>query len=167
MGIRCNLTSSGNMRGDMYRSGGGGSVVTIDPVYNSGTKIADYSIDGEDGEIYIPIPVNPLNYSTNEFIVGKWIDGKDIYQRTLILKQNDVLNYPYSDDQFIGCLPENIDYINVVQIYSDRRDEGYIDTQNTSGDTIVVPNPTTRNIYMYVRFNPRNCIVTIQYTYNS
>lgn len=54
MGIRCNLTSSRNMRGDMYRSGGGGSVVTIDPVYNSGIKIADYSIDGEDGEIYIP-----------------------------------------------------------------------------------------------------------------
>lgn len=54
MGIRCNLSTSRNMRGDMYRSGGGGSVVTIDPVYNSGTKIADYSIDGEDGEIYIP-----------------------------------------------------------------------------------------------------------------
>lgn len=58
MGIRCNLTSSGNMRGDMYRSGGGGSVVTIDPVYNSGIKIADYSIDGEDGEIYTPIQEN-------------------------------------------------------------------------------------------------------------
>lgn len=58
MGIRCDLSTSRNMRGDMYRSGGGGSVVTIDPVYNSGIKIADYSIDGEDGEIYTPIQEN-------------------------------------------------------------------------------------------------------------
>ena len=57
MGIRCDLSSSGNMRGNMYR-GVGGSDVTIDPVYNSGIKIADFSIDGEDGEIYIPIQEN-------------------------------------------------------------------------------------------------------------
>ena len=54
MGIRCNLSSSRNMRGDMYRSGGGGTVVEITPTYNSGIKIADYSLDGESGVIYIP-----------------------------------------------------------------------------------------------------------------
>lgn len=55
MGIRCNLTTSGNMRGNMYRGvGSGGTVVEITPTYNSGTKIADYSLDGEAGAIYIP-----------------------------------------------------------------------------------------------------------------
>lgn len=55
MGIRGNLSTHGNMRGNMYRGvGGGGSVVEITPIYNSGTKIADYSIDGEQGEIYVP-----------------------------------------------------------------------------------------------------------------
>lgn len=54
MGIRCDLSSSGNMRGNMYRGIGGGSDVEITPSYNSGIKIADYSIDGEEGEIYIP-----------------------------------------------------------------------------------------------------------------
>lgn len=54
MGIRCDLRSSGNMRGDMYRSSGGGSVVEIEPIYNSGVKIADVTIDGEDKDLYIP-----------------------------------------------------------------------------------------------------------------
>lgn len=54
MGIRGNLSTHGNMRGNMYRGVGSGSTVEITPTYNSGIKIADYSIDGEDGEIYIP-----------------------------------------------------------------------------------------------------------------
>jgi hypothetical protein len=35
-------------------SSGGGSNVTISPTYNSGDKIADYSIDGVSGALYIP-----------------------------------------------------------------------------------------------------------------
>lgn len=35
-------------------SGGGGSEVTITPTITTGTKIADYSIDGEAGELYAP-----------------------------------------------------------------------------------------------------------------
>lgn len=55
MGIRCDLGTSGNMRGNMYRGvGGGGSVVEITPTLNSGTKIADYSIDGVPDELYAP-----------------------------------------------------------------------------------------------------------------
>lgn len=167
MGIRCELSSSGNMRGNMYRGVGGGSTVEIEPTYNSGTKIADYSIDGESGEIYIPTQVNPFNYSTTEFIIGKWIDGKDLYQKTIVLKENDVLLYSYSNYEFIGCLPSNIDFIDVVQIYSDRRNQDYVDCRNNTNETVVVPNPTSRNLYMKVIQDPRNCIVTIQYTYNS
>lgn len=55
--IRGNLSTQGRLRGNLYRSGGGSSI-TIDPVYNSGIKIADYNIDGEGGEIYIPIQEN-------------------------------------------------------------------------------------------------------------
>lgn len=48
------LKGDKRIRGDLYKSGGGGSVVEIEPVYNTGVKIADYEIDGEAGEIYIP-----------------------------------------------------------------------------------------------------------------
>lgn len=52
--IRGNLSTQSRLSGNLYRSGGGGSIVTIEPVYNSGIKIADYSIDQDPGEIYIP-----------------------------------------------------------------------------------------------------------------
>lgn len=55
MGIRCDLGTSGNMRGNMYRGvGSGGTVVEITPTLNTGTKIADYSLDGVPGELYAP-----------------------------------------------------------------------------------------------------------------
>lgn len=50
--IRGNLSTTGRLRANL--AVGGGSEVTITPTYNSGTKIADYSIDGEPGSIYIP-----------------------------------------------------------------------------------------------------------------
>ena len=52
--IRGNLSTQARLSGNLYRSGGGGSTVTIEPVYNSGIKIADYSIDEDPGEIFIP-----------------------------------------------------------------------------------------------------------------
>lgn len=40
---------------DLIESGGGGgSSVTITPTLSSGTKIADYSIDGVSGSLYAP-----------------------------------------------------------------------------------------------------------------
>lgn len=50
--IRGNLSTTGRLRANL--AVGGGSEVTITPTYDSGIKIADYSIDGEEGEIYIP-----------------------------------------------------------------------------------------------------------------
>ena len=47
--------------------------VTITPALESGTKIADFSIGSEEGSLYAP---NPLHvYSTEEHIIGTWIDG--------------------------------------------------------------------------------------------
>ena len=54
MKMRGRLLSKATIQGDIYKSGGGGSTVEITPVYKTGTKIADYTIDGESGEIYTP-----------------------------------------------------------------------------------------------------------------
>lgn len=53
MRMRGRLSSRATVQGDIYRSGGG-STISITPTYNSGTKIADYNIDGTEGAIYIP-----------------------------------------------------------------------------------------------------------------
>lgn len=50
--IRGNLSTSGRLRANL--AVGGGSEVTITPTYNSGMKIADFNIDGSEGEIFIP-----------------------------------------------------------------------------------------------------------------
>jgi hypothetical protein len=39
---------------DKVYGGGGGSTVTITPTLSTGTKIADFSIDGQNGELYAP-----------------------------------------------------------------------------------------------------------------
>jgi hypothetical protein len=61
---------------------GGGSTVTITPTLQSGEKLADYSIDGTAGAIYAP-PV--LDYYSNvEHVVGEWIDGREVFEKTII-----------------------------------------------------------------------------------
>lgn len=63
--------------------GGGGSTVAITPTLSTGTKIADFEIDGTQGELYAPQGGGAIDYSTTEQNTGqKWIDGKRIYQKT-------------------------------------------------------------------------------------
>ena len=61
--------------------GGGGSTVTITPTLESGTKIADYSIDDVDGSLYAPTPTyieaNPEDEGTVE--LEKLLVGDTIY----------------------------------------------------------------------------------------
>lgn len=69
----------------MIKGAGGGSTVTITPTLESGEKLADYSIDGTAGAIYAPLNVL---FSTTERVIGKWIDGSDIYEKTLDLGED-------------------------------------------------------------------------------
>ena len=107
-----------------------------------------------------------LDYSTDEQNTGKkWIDGKTIYQKTIILKQNNIENYTYSNNEFLDCLPNDIgDYVNVIQFYSNRGSSDYIDVGITGGEAVFVPNLVTHNIYMTSQHQPTTCIVTIEYT---
>lgn len=51
---------SGTLSGSIAGGGGGGSTVTITPTLESGTKIADYTIDSENGELYAPDDVKDV-----------------------------------------------------------------------------------------------------------
>lgn len=52
--MQASIDFDGTLTGSIAGGGGGGSDVSITPTYNQGTKIADYSIDGNDGAIYTP-----------------------------------------------------------------------------------------------------------------
>ena len=117
---------SGSVAGNIQFESTGGSTVTITPTLESGTKIADFTIDDTDGSLYAPTPEPPIeytagdniniseenvisatdttytagnnitiengvisantsgvNYSTNEQVIGTWVDGKPIYRKTI------------------------------------------------------------------------------------
>lgn len=50
------INFEGTLSGGISGGGGGGSTVTITPTLESGTKIADYSIDSTSGSLYAPTP---------------------------------------------------------------------------------------------------------------
>ena len=52
-----NIDFSGTLKGSIAGGGSGGSEVTITPTLQSGTKIADYTIDETRGSLYAPTPV--------------------------------------------------------------------------------------------------------------
>lgn len=72
--------------GEISTGGGGGSVVTITPTLSSGTKIADYTINGAGGELYAPSGGGSSGhvYSTDEQVVGTWTDGSTVYEKTFL-----------------------------------------------------------------------------------
>jgi len=61
-------------RDKVYGAGGagGGSTVTITPTLSSGTKIADFEIDGEPGELYAPQGGGGSGYSETILFSGDY-----------------------------------------------------------------------------------------------
>lgn len=72
---------------DNIEEGGGGSTVEVEPILESGTKIATISVDDDDFDLYAPMH----NYSTTEQDTGlTWIDGKKIYQTTFVKDSTNI-----------------------------------------------------------------------------
>lgn len=162
---------NGKMR--TSQGGSGGSTVTITPTLSTGTKIADFEIDGESGALYAPQgggggassltdlddvninsavnkdilefdsssqkwvnTPNPMlinsNYYTNPQLVGTWIDGKPLYEFTL------VANYSNSADIYMPSYVTQ-DWARIFMV------EAYIYDSGNHGDV-----PVMRDINAFV-----------------
>lgn len=91
MGLHGRLSGGGTLRGRL-RSASGGNTFTIQPVYNTGLKIADYEEDGEAGELYIPSDPLPVELYSKGFLVSNPSD---------IILSDSFENYNYLDFYFI------------------------------------------------------------------
>lgn len=120
-----------------------------------GLKFGEGSGDGGSSEV---------TYSTTEHKVGTWIDGSDVYEKTIVLRENGTDNYTYSNSVFSQSLPANINWINIESFYAKRGSGGWVDCMNNQQETILVPNPTTQGIYFYSQMSHTDIIVTIRYT---
>ena len=78
--------------------------VIVTQVQESGTKIATIGVDGVDTDIYAPSP-SGVEYSTTEKVIGTWIDGSPLYQKTI-----DVGVLPNNNTKSVS-IDSNIDLI--------------------------------------------------------
>lgn len=78
-------TEIGEVNGTkLYAPTGGGSTVTVTPITTTGTNIANIAVDGTTYNLFAPTSGGSYahHYSTTEQVVGTWIDGKPIYEKT-------------------------------------------------------------------------------------
>ena len=75
--MQASIDFDGTLTGSIAGGGGGGSDVSITPTYNQGTKIADYSIDGNEGAIYTP-EIEITKYVSSGVKICE-IEGVEIY----------------------------------------------------------------------------------------
>ncbi|MGJ1042731.1 hypothetical protein ACR77V_12905, partial [Staphylococcus epidermidis] len=67
----------------LYAPTGGGSDVTVTPITTTGTNIANIAVNGTTYNLYAPTSGGGgHNYSTTEQVIGTWIDGSTLYERT-------------------------------------------------------------------------------------
>lgn len=79
--------------------------VDVTQVISTGTKIATITVDDVPTDIYAPNASGHI-YSTTEQVVGKWVDGRDIYEITFETS-NSTINASVNID--VSAL--NIDFI--------------------------------------------------------
>lgn len=149
---------------------GGGSNVTVTPITTTGTNIANISVDGTTYNLFAPTSGGGSgghNYSTTEQVVGTWIDGSVLYEKT----------YTYS----FTASSSDYDY-NIATLSSEVNTQ-CIEANALSRDGILfkeVIYPPGGTFYRYVInnnvlgvrvFNSNGCIikgtVTIKYTKSS
>ena len=56
--------------------------VTVTQIQSTGTKIATIEVDGTETDLFAPNGVPAVHYSTEEQVVGEWIDGSTLYEKT-------------------------------------------------------------------------------------
>ena len=101
---------------------GGGSTVSITPTLSSGTKIADYSIDGETGSLFAPNgggsseiirKIHSLGIGYDKALEG--INGGDVYiDSTIITKKK--IELPFVDKRLYPNDPYNFFKVSIVDL---------------------------------------------------
>ena len=130
--VRLDILKSSNVR---FSYGSGADLYQEVYVIIQYTKSTDSSMSITDGN----------EYSTDEQVVGKWIDGKPVYQKTI-----DLGVLPNTDQKLI---PHGISNLKMVCSYNG----AMYGTISGSYSSLPLPNVGTNNQYAYdVAFNIRD-----------
>lgn len=113
----------------------------------------------------------PIIYSETEREIGVWTDGKPLYEKTIILRENSVDKYTITGAIGTGALYDvgltGLDKIYITGLYAKRGSAGntvYTDIAPSGADVVVVFKHSDGSIYFRDTFDPTDIIVTIRYT---
>lgn len=105
-----NIDFTGSLSGAISGGGSGGSDVTITPTLQSGTKIADYTIDETSGSLYAPTPEGltaelPLIISNNTISIdlSGYVTNSDLNDYQEKLTAGSYINIDSNNE--ISCTP--------------------------------------------------------------
>lgn len=147
---------------EISSGGGGGSIVSITPTLQSGTKIADFSINGISDELYAPSGGSSgCNYSFSEQVVGTWTNGKPLYQITV-----DFGALPNNSKKTVNHGITNID--EICYVFGVLNYTGIVFGETLpSGDTYKMrcaARATTVEITTNTNWQGYTALITFQYT---
>jgi hypothetical protein len=84
-------TEIGEVNGTKLYAPSGGSDVTVTPITTTGTNIANIAVNGTTYNLFAPSSGGGgggHNYSTEEQVIGTWIDGSTLYEKTVAIAIN-------------------------------------------------------------------------------
>lgn len=135
---------------EISSGGGGGSIVSITPTLSSGTKIADYSINGVGGELYAP---NGGGGSTPTFgnAVSESVSGLNVVNATHVFEHTGIACiYGRTSGSAQGYI-----YFTCAGIEYAMATTGSWDTclniPVNSGDTLKITQLSARHSIIYIR----------------
>lgn len=103
---------------------------------------------------------NGLVYSTTEQIVGKWIDGKPIYQKTYNETITTYIDYGHRRMFLSSAIPNVETMVNCNNVYFDEGDNEWYGSTFTTSST-AQGNILQRNVFAYV--NPASHELTVRH----
>lgn len=128
-----------------------------------GVKVGEgLSINTETGVLSVSGgSVTGNDYSTTEQKVGTWIDGKDLYQKTYILREDGVDKYTYTSTAY--DLGETFDFVFMKNCAGIRTTGNYIDVMSWNGEFLLVP-ATDGKIASQFSSRYKTIYITLLYT---
>ena len=157
--LKWNSTTS---KWENANGGGGGSTVDIDPTLSSGTKIADYEIDGVAGELYAPTPVTYNDYdgSAHGLVAPPSTTGSGRY-----LKEDGTWDTPSGGGGGASALNDLSDVSlsspSGGQVLAYNSTTNKWENYTPSGGTTVVANPSGQAITDLIKLQVGNDIYSI------
>ena len=90
-----------------------------------------------------------VHYSTEPRIVGKWYDGRDCYEVTIVTTSNSIDVSSYNIDEFycVGGYTKFSSGNRYSQPYSESGDSSYFRIQNATPNTLTIASAGTKTVF--------------------